>query len=89
MNLPKGNLKTIVLNISDYKQICIASDEQKHVLAHIYIPEYEITDEQLVIAKLFENSKKMYELLQSLELQSNNEWDSIKTDIENCKKLLN
>lgn len=60
----KGNWEVIEINASDFKQICVASDESKSVLAHIYLPEYKITDELKSTANLMANA---YELLQSLQ----------------------
>ena len=60
----KGNWEVIEINISDFKQICVASDESKSVLAHVYLPEYKITDELKSTANLMANA---YELLQSLQ----------------------
>jgi len=68
----KGNWEVIELNMADFKQICVASDAKKNVLAHIYLPEYKITDELKATANLMANS---YELLQSLqELFQVKEW---------------
>ena len=60
----KGNWEVLEIDISDYKQLCIASDAYKSVLAHVYLPEYKITDELKATADLMANS---YELLQSLQ----------------------
>ena len=60
----KGNWEVIEINISDFKQICVASDESKSVLAHVYLPEYKITDELKSTANLMANA---YDLLQSLQ----------------------
>lgn len=60
----KGNWEVIELNLADFKQICVASDESKSVLAHVYLPEYKITDELKATANLMANA---YELLQSLQ----------------------
>lgn len=60
----KGNWEVIEINISDFKQICVASDESKSVLAHVYLPEYKITEELKHTANLMASS---YELLQSLQ----------------------
>jgi hypothetical protein len=60
----KGNWEVIEINISDFKQICVASNESKSVLSHIYLPEYKITDELKATANLMANA---YELLQSLQ----------------------
>ena len=60
----KGNWKVIELNLANFKQICVASDESKSVLAHVYLPEYKITDELKATANLMANA---YELLQSLQ----------------------
>lgn len=60
----KGNWEVIEIDISDYKQICIASDESESVLAHMYLPKYKITDELKATAVLMSNS---YDLLQSLQ----------------------
>ena len=68
----KGNWGVIAINISDFKQICVASDASKSVLAHVYLPEYKITDELKATANLMANS---YELLQALqELLQVKEW---------------
>ena len=60
----KGNWEIIDFDLKDFKQICIASDESKFVLAHIYLPENKITDEIKATANLMSNA---YELLQSLQ----------------------
>ena len=60
----KGNWEVIELNLADFKQICVASDENKSVLDHVYLPEYKITDELKATANLMANA---YELLQSLQ----------------------
>lgn len=60
----KGNWEVIEINVSDFKQICIASDESKSVLAHVNLPENKITDELKATANLMANS---YDLLQSLQ----------------------
>ena len=60
----KGNWKVIELNLANFKQICVASNESKSVLAHVYLPEYKITDELKATANLMANA---YELLQSLQ----------------------
>lgn len=60
----KGNWEVLEINISDFKQVCVASDESKAVLAHIYLPEYKVTDELKSTANLMANS---YNLLQSLQ----------------------
>ncbi len=60
----KGNWKVIELNLANFKQIRVASNESKSVLAHVYLPEYKITDELKATANLMANA---YELLQSLQ----------------------
>ena len=68
----KGNWKAIEINSSDLKQICIVSDANKSVLAHVYLPEYKITDKLKATANLISNS---YYLLQALhELLQIKEW---------------
>ena len=68
----KGNWKVLEIDISDFKQICVGSDASRSVLAHIYLPEYKITEELKATANLMANS---YELLQALhELIQVKEW---------------
>ena len=57
-------MKVIELNLANFNQLCVASDESKSVLAHVYLPEYKITDELKATANLMANA---YELLQSLQ----------------------
>ena len=65
-------MEVLEIYVSDFKQICIASDACKSVLAHVYLPEYKITDELKATANLMANS---YELLQALhELIQVKEW---------------
>lgn len=44
-NITKGEWKTLKISVLDFKQITITSSESKTVLAHMYLPEYDITPE--------------------------------------------
>jgi hypothetical protein len=58
-----GTWEVIELNISDFKQICIGSDERSSVLSHIYLPNYEITKEEQANAKLMAKSPELLDRL--------------------------
>lgn len=62
----RGNFKTISIGLSDFNQVCIGTDAQREVLAHIYLPDYVATPETKAVAELMAGSLKMFELLEKL-----------------------
>lgn len=63
----KGEWKMSDINIPDYKSICVFSDgEEQKVLLHIYLPNYEITEEELSNAKLIASAPDLLEALTML-----------------------
>lgn len=59
------------LNITDYKQLTIICSEPKKVIAHIYLPDYEITDELKSNALLISKAPELLEALIELAFISN------------------
>ena len=93
----KGKWEVIEIDISDFKQICIASDASKSVLAHVYLPEYKITDELKATANLMANSHELLEALYELislkkwkDEFGKDEWYSEKQPLawDNAQKVL-
>lgn len=59
----EGTWKKITIDVVDYKQIRIVSDTKETVLAHLYLPNQAITEEEKANALLFSKSKQMLEML--------------------------
>ena len=84
----KGNWEVIEINISDFKQICVASDASKPVLAHIYLPEYKITDELKATANLMAESYELLKALQEMVSFAEFHGYTSSTEINNARKVL-
>lgn len=60
----KGEWSALIVDIPDYKQVCIASESEKRMIAHVYIPEDNITEEIQANARLIAAAP---DLLKALE----------------------
>ena len=66
MKNTQGTWKVIKLDMADFKQICIASNVQTNVIAHLYLPDYKITPQIEADAKLMSAAPDLLESTKEL-----------------------